>query len=74
MSDYNPSESIENAGIPNVFPIFVLHDWNKRSAEARSSHCAVLPYVIGYISRFTTFWGFPSRNARIFSTTVSSSR
>ena len=56
------------------FPFFVLHDWDKSSAEARSSHCAVLPYVIGYISRFTTFWGFPSRNARIFSTTVSSSR
>ena len=27
------------------FPFFMLHDWGKRSAEARSSHCAVLPYV-----------------------------
>ena len=27
------------------FPFFILHDWDKRSAEARSSHCAVLPYV-----------------------------
>ena len=25
------------------FPFFVLHDWGKRSAEARSLHCAVLP-------------------------------
>ena len=25
------------------FPFFMLHDWGKRSAEARSSHCAVLP-------------------------------
>ena len=24
-------------------PFFILHDWAKRSAEARSSHCAVLP-------------------------------
>ena len=25
------------------FPFFILHDWGKRSAEARSSHYAVLP-------------------------------
>ena len=25
------------------FPFFILHDWDKISAEARSSHCAVLP-------------------------------
>ena len=25
------------------FPFFILHDWDKRSAEARSAHCAVLP-------------------------------
>ena len=25
------------------FPFFILYDWGKRSAEARSSHCAVLP-------------------------------
>ena len=25
------------------FPFFILHDWGKRSAEARNSHCAVLP-------------------------------
>ena len=25
------------------FPFFILHDWVKRSAEARSSHYAVLP-------------------------------
>ena len=25
------------------FPFFILHDWGKRSAEARRSHCAVLP-------------------------------
>ena len=25
------------------FPFFILHDWNKRSAEVRSTHCAVLP-------------------------------
>ena len=24
-------------------PFFILHDWTKRSAEARSFHCAVLP-------------------------------
>ena len=29
--------------IPVGVPIFILHDWGKRSAEARSSHCAVLP-------------------------------
>ena len=27
------------------FPFFILHDWGKRSVEACSSHCAVLPYV-----------------------------
>ena len=27
------------------FPFFILHDWGKRSAEARSSHCAVLPKI-----------------------------
>ena len=27
------------------FPFFILHDWGKRSVEARSSHCVVLPYV-----------------------------
>ena len=27
------------------FPFFILHDWSKRSAEARSSHCAVLPII-----------------------------
>ena len=25
------------------FPFFVLHDWGKRSAEARCPHCAVMP-------------------------------
>ena len=25
------------------FPFFILHDWGKRSAEVRNSHCAVLP-------------------------------
>ena len=25
------------------FPFFILHDWVKRSDEARSSYCAVLP-------------------------------
>ena len=25
------------------FPFFVLRAWGKRSAEARSPHCAVLP-------------------------------
>ena len=25
------------------FPFFILHDWVKRSAEARCPHCAVLP-------------------------------
>ena len=28
------------------FPFFILHDWGKRSAEARSSHYAVLPKVL----------------------------
>ena len=28
------------------FPFFILHDWSKRSAEARSCHCAVLPYLL----------------------------
>ena len=32
------------------FPFFILHDWGKRSAEARSSHCAVLPYIQYIIS------------------------
>ena len=41
--DFDPSESVKNAGILDVFPIFILHDWGKRSAEARSSQCAVLP-------------------------------
>ena len=27
------------------FPFFILHDWGKRSDEARSSHCAVLPIL-----------------------------
>ncbi len=27
------------------FPFFILHDWGKRSAEARSSHYAVLPLI-----------------------------
>ena len=31
------------------FPFFMLHDWGKRSVEARSSHCAVLPYSIFFI-------------------------
>ena len=34
------------------FPFFILHDWGKRSAEARSSHCAVLPYI------YSLFWSF----------------
>ena len=38
MRDFDPSESMENVGILDVFPIFILHDWGKRSAEARSSH------------------------------------
>ena len=29
------------------FPFFILHDWDKRSAEARSSHCAVLHWYYG---------------------------
>ena len=41
--NFDPSESMENAGILCVFPIFILHDWGKRSVEACSSHCAVLP-------------------------------
>ena len=28
------------------FPFFILHDWGKRSAEARSSHCAVMPQSV----------------------------
>ena len=43
VREFGPSESMENAGILDVFPIFILYDWDKRSAEARSSHCAVLP-------------------------------
>ena len=27
-------------------PFFILHDWGTRSAEARSPHCAVLPYDV----------------------------
>ena len=27
------------------FPFFILYDWGKRSAEARGSHCAVLPLL-----------------------------
>ena len=33
------------------FPFFILHDWGKRSAEARSSHYAVLPYFF-FFSRW----------------------
>ena len=43
VRDFDTSESMKNAGILDVFPIFVLHDWGKRSTEARSPHCAVLP-------------------------------
>ena len=28
------------------FPFFILHDRGKRSAEARSSHCAVMPQLL----------------------------
>ena len=31
------------------FPFFILHDWGKRSAEARGTHCAVLPYLNHWI-------------------------
>ena len=41
--DFGTSESMKNVGILDVFPIFKLHDWGKRFAETRSSHCAVLP-------------------------------
>ena len=27
------------------FPFFILHDWDKKSAEARCPHCAVLPLL-----------------------------
>ena len=30
------------------FPFFILHDWGKRSAETRSSHYAVLPYLSAF--------------------------
>ena len=43
--DFEPSESMENVGILDVFPILILHDWDKRSAEARCSHYVVLPSV-----------------------------
>ena len=35
------------------FPFFILHDWGKRSAEARRSHCAVLPkfFIVGCPAR-----------------------
>ena len=35
---FDTSESMKNAGILDVFPIFILHDWGKRSAEACCSH------------------------------------
>ena len=37
------------------FPFFVLHDWGKRSAEARSPHCAVLPYN-NHFAIFARLW------------------
>ena len=49
--DFDPSESMENAGILDIFPIFILHDRGKRSAEARSSHCAVMPKEKGTAGR-----------------------
>ena len=45
------------------FPFFMLHDWVKRSAEARSSHCAVLPRF--YSPKLCT--GFPGKNNRFLS-------
>ena len=40
------------------FPFFVLRAWGKRSAEARSPHCAVLPEenVMGETCRERTLW------------------
>ena len=31
------------------FPFFILRDWGKRSAEARSSHFAVLPKLFSVV-------------------------
>ena len=42
------------------FPFFVLHDWGKKSAEARSPHCAVLPLIFGNFKWIIPSF-FPSR-------------
>ena len=44
------------------FPFFMLHDWVKRSAEVRSSHCAVLPRF--YSPKLCT--GFRQKNGHFF--------
>ena len=46
--DFDTSESMKNVGIPDVFPIFHTARLGKRSAEACSSHCAVLPFRPGH--------------------------
>ena len=45
------------------FAFFILHDWDKRSAEALSSHYTVLPYfytlsrILPSVEMVTTFQG-----------------
>ena len=46
--DFDTSESMKNVGILDVFPIFHTARLGKRSAEACSSHCAVLPFRPGH--------------------------
>ena len=41
--DFAPRESVEKAGILDVFPFFTLYNWGKSFGESRSLHPAVLP-------------------------------
>ena len=38
MRDFDPSESMKMREYWMYFPFSILHDWGKRSAEARSAH------------------------------------
>lgn len=43
MTDFYPCESMKMEEYWMYFPFFIRNDWGKRSVEARSFHCAVLP-------------------------------
>ena len=62
MREFDTSESMKNAGILDVFPIFVLHDWGKRSTEARSPHCAKVGRPASYVQERT--WATNAKKPR----------